>query len=442
MIFFLLLFAFLLRLPALNQSLWLDEAISAVKIQQYSYTELITSFAPGDFHPPLYYLVLKLWGSVTGYSEIALRFPSVLAAMVAGYFVYRIGMHLKNKTVGFWAATFFMCNPLILYYSQEARMYMLTVAFLAANLWSWYQLQAKLTLRHGIYFAATLALGLFTFYGSVFFFEALGLISLLQKKWRLGGLILVSALVAILCLLPLVSQQFQHSRTALVTVQNWSSVLGTVSLKNLVLIPIKLTSGRISFEPKLVYFGLAGIWLTVITITTALASRSQKILIALLTLPLVFGVMFSFVSPLLQYFRFLYLIIPMSILLALGAERSKLLRYAMAAGFLAWCLAYLLFPQFHREDWQKVSQDVSNSNLPLYMIQSSSDPLQYYAPEKSIIPLHSSSSTEPSEPEILVIPYTAEIHGLQYRALLQGYNYHNTSSQSYRGVTTEVWRKE
>ena len=35
-------------------------------------------FFLSDFHPPLYYLVLKAWSSVFGYSEFSLRLPSVI----------------------------------------------------------------------------------------------------------------------------------------------------------------------------------------------------------------------------------------------------------------------------------------------------------------------------------------------------------------------------
>ena len=120
-IFLVFFFAFLIRLIALNQSLWLDEAITANVVRNYGFMQIVSKFSFHDFHPPLYYLFMKLWTNVFGYSEIALRMPSVFFSLMTGYVVYLIG--------GIWAVLFFLFNPLIVYYSQEARMYMMATFF-------------------------------------------------------------------------------------------------------------------------------------------------------------------------------------------------------------------------------------------------------------------------------------------------------------------------
>ncbi|MBI4226109.1 glycosyltransferase family 39 protein, partial [Candidatus Roizmanbacteria bacterium] len=150
---FIIFFAsFLIRLISLSQSLWLDEATTARVIQQYNFLEIITKFSPTDFHPPLYYLFMKVWTNVFGYSEIVLRFPSVIFSLLTGYVVYIIGKLVINddsgrprdklgvarmtkEQTGFWAAVFFLFNPLIVYYSQEARMYMMVTFLLTVTLY-------------------------------------------------------------------------------------------------------------------------------------------------------------------------------------------------------------------------------------------------------------------------------------------------------------------
>src|SRR3989338_10378273 len=119
--------AFLIRLIALNQSLWLDEAVTANVVRNFRFSQIVNGFSPTDFHPPLYYLFMKLWTNFFGYSEIALRMPSVLFSLLTGYVIYLIG--------GIWAAVFFLFNPLIVYYSQEARMYMMATFLLTAGLY-------------------------------------------------------------------------------------------------------------------------------------------------------------------------------------------------------------------------------------------------------------------------------------------------------------------
>lgn len=139
----LFLFSFLIRLIHLDQSLWLDEATTAVAVKTHSFWNIVTQFSPTDFHPPLYYLVMKVWTGIFGYSEVALRMPSVLFSLGAGWMVYKIGKIIsesrngvrddKDRNLAFWATAFFLFNPLIIYYSQEARMYAMVTFTIAVS---------------------------------------------------------------------------------------------------------------------------------------------------------------------------------------------------------------------------------------------------------------------------------------------------------------------
>ena len=134
-IFFIFLFAFLIRLIALNQSLWLDEAVTANVVKNLDFFEILTKFSPTDFHPPLYYLFMKLWTNIFGYGEVVLRFPSIIFSLLTGYFVYKIASLFHGFIAGMLATVFFLFNPLIVYYSQEARMYMMATFFLTTAIY-------------------------------------------------------------------------------------------------------------------------------------------------------------------------------------------------------------------------------------------------------------------------------------------------------------------
>ena len=86
---FVLLVSFLIRIVSLNQSLWLDEATTAL-VARMDLSDFFTKFMPADFHPPLYYLVVNLWSRFFGYSEIALRMPSVIFGVLTVCVVYVI----------------------------------------------------------------------------------------------------------------------------------------------------------------------------------------------------------------------------------------------------------------------------------------------------------------------------------------------------------------
>ena len=76
----------------LAQSVWFDEAYSIMLAKQ-STGELLR-LTGLDTHPPLYYLLLKAWAGMFGWSEVALRSLSVIAAggavVFAGLLVKRM----------------------------------------------------------------------------------------------------------------------------------------------------------------------------------------------------------------------------------------------------------------------------------------------------------------------------------------------------------------
>jgi len=76
MIFLVLFLALILRLINLNQSLWLDEAVGAITVKG-PFLGIFEELR-GDFHPPLYHILMWGWVRIFGASEISLRMPSVL----------------------------------------------------------------------------------------------------------------------------------------------------------------------------------------------------------------------------------------------------------------------------------------------------------------------------------------------------------------------------
>lgn len=411
-LFIILLIPLGLRLISLNQSLWLDEAISANVVKNYSYTGIVTKFSPSDFHPPLYYLTLKAWTSVFGYNEISLRLPSVIFSLIAIYLVFRF--------FGFWPSLLLAFNPLYLYYSQEARMYsQVTLLVFCAYL-------AFKNNKLLIYYLFTF-LSLSTFYASIFFFTAISLYWLFQKKYKKFILYSIAPFFSLLILSPLLWQQYQISKTQLVSVENWSLVLGPATSKNFLLILIKFTLGRISFYPKWLYYFVAFIFTLPLWILIIIKSFNRRQAAFILWLVLGVGFIFSLFTPMFQYFRFLYLIPFLCLIL------NK--NYFYTFIFLSFSFIYLLNPNFHREDWQSLSASLNN---PVYIIESVADPIKYYRSDLKINDLKSIGSTDP---EITVVPYAAEIHGLDYHQKLLSQNYQLIKETSFRELKTETWQK-
>jgi mannosyltransferase len=105
------------------QSLWSDEGNSAA-LASRSLSQ-ITLDASHDIHPPLYYWLLHLWTGIFGTSETALRSLSALLGVLLVLVIAHLGRCMQGKTLGLVAAFFAAISPFQVYYSQEARMYIL-----------------------------------------------------------------------------------------------------------------------------------------------------------------------------------------------------------------------------------------------------------------------------------------------------------------------------
>ncbi|MBI3914385.1 MAG: glycosyltransferase family 39 protein [Chloroflexi bacterium] len=117
-----ILVAFALRVYRLDaQSLWNDEGTS-IALASLNLDAIING-AARDIHPPLYYYLLSNWLSVIGNSEFAARFLSVIAGVLLAAITLRIAQKLFDEEVGIIAAFLAAFSPLLIYYSQETRMY-------------------------------------------------------------------------------------------------------------------------------------------------------------------------------------------------------------------------------------------------------------------------------------------------------------------------------
>jgi hypothetical protein len=120
---------FALRLAWLGeQSLWYDEGVTWMMSQMIYLSDLI-HWTAADIQPPLYYLLI--WHTYIGFgqSEWALRFPSVLFNTLTIPLIYALARRLftPRSPVSLLAGLLFAVSPLLVYYSQEARMYTLLV---------------------------------------------------------------------------------------------------------------------------------------------------------------------------------------------------------------------------------------------------------------------------------------------------------------------------
>ena len=113
---------------AVTRGIWLDEAIS-IHQARLSLHDLFRNLYYGDRQPPLYHLTLWLTIRAFGHSEFAVRLPSLIAGTLVIPALYALGRELYDRRTGLIAAGFAAVSPLLIWYSQEVRMYEFAALF-------------------------------------------------------------------------------------------------------------------------------------------------------------------------------------------------------------------------------------------------------------------------------------------------------------------------
>ena len=118
--------------------------------------------------PPLYYALAWFWTQVTGTGEFGLRSLSALAGVATVPVAYLIGIELRGRRAGLMAAALVAVNPMLLWYSQEARAYALLVLLCAVSLLYCVRALRSGTRRDFVLWGLASGLALATHYFAVF----------------------------------------------------------------------------------------------------------------------------------------------------------------------------------------------------------------------------------------------------------------------------------
>jgi mannosyltransferase len=126
--------AAVLRWPTLaGGSLWFDEWFTR-RIVSGSLVDVARYVKGTESTPPLYYGVAWLWSNVFGTGDVALRSLSVVFGTTAVPVAFFTASTLASRRAGWVAATLVATNPLLVWYSTEARAYSLLVFLSAVSL--------------------------------------------------------------------------------------------------------------------------------------------------------------------------------------------------------------------------------------------------------------------------------------------------------------------
>jgi mannosyltransferase len=191
------------------QSYHHDEVITAMRVIPGSFGDMLHSVKASESNPPLYYVLAWGWAKLFGTGEVGLRSLSALFGAATVPIGYLIGRELTSRRAGLVLAALIAVNPMLIWYSQEARSYALLVFFGAlATLFFVRALNSRRGSDLALWALAS-ALALCSHYFAVFAvaIEAVWLLILLRDRWR-AVLPALGAVGAVgLALLPLANSQ-------------------------------------------------------------------------------------------------------------------------------------------------------------------------------------------------------------------------------------------
>lgn len=358
-----MLVALVLRFATLgDQSLDGDEGFTA-EIASKSFVEAMAQIPDTESTPPLYYALVWLWTQVFGTGEWGLRSLSALAGVAAVPVIYAIGATVKSPRVGLIAAAFAAVSPLLVWYSQEARAYMLymllaAVAFLffaRGRVWLWALASVAALATH--YFAAIVIV-------------PMALWLLLQRVPRARpavGAVVLSGLV----LLPLLMHQNEH--VARPWADRLSVIDGATASSQAFL--VGLTWTWLIHRPGVVVLGLLALAMA----WRARRDRSALLPAAIAAFGLLVPLLGSVVGP--KYFtpgNELAVWPLIAVVVAIGATR--VLAAATCAMMLAITLAVPLHTDLQRSDWRGLVRSLEPAPRGVMLLNGGADArvVRYY----------------------------------------------------------------
>jgi len=362
-----LLMALALRMIAIGQSLWLDEAVQVWASQHFSFWGLIWRYMPGDFNPPLYHSLMWVWIHLWGSREWVVRIPSLIFGIASVWLLGKIAAAMEWPWHRILLAMGLLATaPLHIYYSQENRMYMLAAFAMELAVWRSLVLIRNQSRRNAFWLGAALLAMVFSHFLTFFALPVLGWF-LWKRKVRRWLVALAAALAfAYLAYSPLLWKQLVTGLSWQKEFPVWGRTVGSFSAKSAALLPVKFIIGRINITPRWLYGAaaiilVAAYWLLPLAVLgwrllNKKIKANEQLLAALVLLPPLAAFILSRWVAVFSYFRFLY-VLPfwyLLVILELGksGKLGKLLLAALLLVNLICSGEYLLNSRFHRENWR------------------------------------------------------------------------------------------
>ena len=372
-----------------GETFWKNELFSVYWVRN-PVEFLLTKGLVTETNPPLYFMLLKAWTGLFGFSEFGVRSLSALASTACVPLVFVLGLELGGVTVGLIAATLLALSPVQLFFAHEARVYALLPLFVLVAMIGLtrflrtpdvrgFQPDRRFVNSLDIYAIGAIAL-LYSHATAALVLAALIITAVLYfietgaPRSQVLAFLFANVIVALLASPAIMALAMQAQSPNL----EWMPPMGAASL---------LGAARFLMVSPVVRFDVAGtarevlswtelgVALATLVVLGVVARRSirDRLGYALLVLfPLVFVVLVSFISvfrPILIPRITVWIVVPVMLVAAFAftSQRTRRLR-PLAMGLMACCLLLGLFDTNfaaarHNPDWRGVVAD-ARTTLP------------------------------------------------------------------------------
>jgi 4-amino-4-deoxy-L-arabinose transferase-like glycosyltransferase len=359
------------------QSYHHDEVVTASRILREGFGHAMDAVGFSESAPPLYYALAWVWTQFTGTGEYGLRSLSAVAGVATVPVAYALGAKLRERRAGIAAAALVAVNPMLLWYSQEARAYSLFALLCGISALYFVRALDDGRRRDFVVWGLASGLALATHYFAVFPLA----IEAAWLAWRRGRTALPGfAIVALfaLALAPLAIHQASIGHAEWIgdhalSHRVWESIASFFAGETGEII------GRDDSPlPAIVPFLLGVAALVLIYLKGDGEERGRaRIPLLIAAVTIVIPILVAIASPGKDYVLARNLIpalVPLLAAIAIGctlrgARRAgALLCGALIAYSLAWSIFVSVSPGWQRPDWQAVTEELGEPTEPRALV--------------------------------------------------------------------------
>ncbi len=373
-----------------TQSFHHDEVITVARVLPGSFVHMLREVRDSESNPPLYYVLAWFWTKAFGSGEVGIRSLSALFGVATVPVAFLAAREALSARAGLIAAAIVAVNPMLIWYSQEARSYALLVLLGSLSLFFFLRVLRRERGSDLALWALASAGALCSHYFAVFAvaIEAIWLLVALRDRWRsvlpaVAGVGLVG-----LALVPLIAAQVNPKHIGWI---DHTPLLGRIAQTGVTFLAGE-TGHVIAEPPRDRYALIPAIAIALAALLLALRGSRRERRGALPPLAVGLGVpLLAAVAALagkdyLVERNLLPALVPLAVVVAIGfgVERARRLGVVCAVLLCAYWLGFAVYvdrtPNLQRPDFRGLANRLGQPSGPRAVVgwKLAADPIHYY----------------------------------------------------------------